>query len=100
MCTFLSHGAICAELEFAGGHGCWLLHRCQRYAPVREVLTDGDTGVLVDFFSPEHQANAIEALLDSEDLRRSLADAARPGQRRLRLQRGFAGLDGAHVCKQ
>ena len=41
-------------------------------APVREVLTNGETGVLVDFFSPEHQANAIEALLDSEDRRRTL----------------------------
>ena len=40
-------------------------------APVREVLTDGDTGVLVDFFSSEHQANAIDSLLDSEDRRRS-----------------------------
>ena len=31
-------------------------------APVREVLVDGDTGVLVDFFLPEVQANAINAL--------------------------------------
>lgn len=46
-------------------------------APVREVLTDGVTGVLVDFFSPEQQANAIEELLESDDRRRSLADAAR-----------------------
>lgn len=45
--------------------------------PVREVLTDGETGLLVDFFSPEHQAKAIESLLESEDRRRSLADAAR-----------------------
>ena len=45
--------------------------------PVREVLTDGDTAVLVDFFSPEHQANAIDALLESEERRRSLAYAAR-----------------------
>ena len=45
--------------------------------PVREVLTDGETATLVDFFSPELQANAIEDLLDSEDRRRSLADAAR-----------------------
>ena len=45
--------------------------------PVREVLIDGATGVLVDFFSPEHQANAIELLLESDDRRRSLADAAR-----------------------
>ena len=45
--------------------------------PVREVLTDGDTGVLVDFFSYEQQANAIEALLNSKDRRRTLSNAAR-----------------------
>ena len=46
-------------------------------APVREVLSDGETGVLVDFFSSEGQADAIEALLNSDDRRKSLADAAR-----------------------
>ena len=56
-------------------------------APVREVLTDGTTGVLVDFFSPERQANAIDALLDSEDRRRSLANAARQAS-------------GAYGCKE
>ena len=45
--------------------------------PVREVLTDGQTGVLVDFFSPELQAKAIEALLDSDDRRQCLGAAAR-----------------------
>ena len=56
-------------------------------APVREVLTNGATGVLVDFFSFEHQASAIEALLESEDRRRSLADAARQAS-------------GAYDCKK
>ena len=56
-------------------------------APVREVLTHGATGILVDFFSSEHQASAIEALLDSEDRRRSLADAARQAS-------------GAYDCKK
>ena len=45
--------------------------------PVREVLANGSTGVLVDFFSPEHQANAVNALLDSEDRRLSLSAGAR-----------------------
>ena len=45
--------------------------------PVREVLTDGKTGALVDFFSPEHQADVIDSLLQSEDRRRLLAEAAR-----------------------
>ena len=46
-------------------------------APVREVLIDGETGVLVDFFSSEDQANAIEALLDSKGRRQDLSDSAR-----------------------
>ena len=45
--------------------------------PVREVLTDGETAVLVDFFSSEQQANAIEVLLESADRRQALAGAAR-----------------------
>ena len=39
--------------------------------PVREVLTDGNWCV-GGFFSPELQADAIEALLDSDDRRQSL----------------------------
>ena len=45
--------------------------------PVREVLIDGASAVLVDFFSSELQANAVEALLESRDKRESLASAAR-----------------------
>ena len=49
--------------------------------PVREVLSDGESGVLVDFFSPEHQADAVEELLTSSSRRRSLANAARQASR-------------------
>ncbi len=49
--------------------------------PVREVLRDGESGVLVDFFSPEHQADAVEELLTSSSRRRSLANAARHASR-------------------
>ena len=67
--------------------------------PVREVLTDGETGVLVDFFSPEQQADTIETLFTSSERRRTLANAT-PGQPCLRLREGLACLDGAHVGKQ
>ena len=58
-------------------------------APVREVLVDGDTGVLVDFFSPEVQANAINALLESADRRRSLSEAARQASRDYDSKKGL-----------
>ena len=74
-----------AELARGMASGCCIV--ASDTPPVREVLTDGDTGVLVDFFSPECQANAIEDLLQSEDRRRSLADAARQAS-------------GAYDCKK
>ena len=58
-------------------------------APVREVLTDGDTGVLVDFFSSEGQAQAIEALMDSERSASIPRRGCTSGQRFLRLQKGL-----------
>ena len=78
--------------------GCCIV--ASNTAPVREVLTDGDTGVLVDFFSSELQANAIEALLDSDSRRCSLADAARRASHAYDSKSGPAGLGQAHVCKQ
>ena len=62
--------------------------------PVREVLTDGKTGALVDFFSPEHQADVIDSLLESEDRRRLLADAARQASSAYDSKQGVGGLDG------
>ena len=69
-------------------------------APVREVLTDGTTGVLVDFFSPERQANAIDALclIQMTGADRLLMPRARPAVPM--AARGPGGLDGAYVGKQ
>ena len=67
-------------------------------APVREVLTDGDTGVLVDFFSSEGQAQAIEALMDSERQRRSLGEAARQASVALTTAKRVCGL-GWSSCR-
>ncbi|MEM9911460.1 MAG: glycosyltransferase [Pseudomonadota bacterium] len=45
--------------------------------PVREVITDGQTGRLVDFFDFNALTDRIGALLDDEAERRSLGQAAR-----------------------
>jgi glycosyltransferase involved in cell wall biosynthesis len=45
--------------------------------PVREVITDGQNGVLVDFFSPEALAAKINDLLDSPERRAELSQNAR-----------------------
>ena len=44
--------------------------------PVREVVTHEENGLLVDFFSPEQQAQAIESLLDSREKSQLLSKAA------------------------
>ena len=45
--------------------------------PVREAITDGETGRLVDFFDPEALTDAVCALLDDPALRARLGRAAR-----------------------
>ena len=45
--------------------------------PVQEVLRHGESALLVDFFDPEAQAQAIEQLLDQALLRERLGTAAR-----------------------
>ncbi|MEL6218774.1 MAG: glycosyltransferase [Pseudomonadota bacterium] len=46
-------------------------------APVREFVTDGETGLLVDFHSPQRIANAVERHLDDRDAASRMAAAAR-----------------------
>ncbi|MEO0381342.1 MAG: glycosyltransferase, partial [Pseudomonadota bacterium] len=45
--------------------------------PVREVIRDGETGELVDFFDVDGIVDRVSALLDDEDRRVSLGQAAR-----------------------
>ncbi len=45
-------------------------------SPVEEVLEDSHSALLVDFFSPKQQADAIERLLDNPDLAARLSKAA------------------------
>ncbi|MHC9236126.1 glycosyltransferase [Pseudooceanicola sp. 502str34] len=46
-------------------------------APVQEVLTDGETGLLVDFFDGAGLVDRVEELLEDEGLRQRLGAAAR-----------------------
>lgn len=46
-------------------------------APVREVITHGENGVLVDYFDSDGLVDAIDSLCEQPDLRRRLSEAAR-----------------------
>jgi glycosyltransferase involved in cell wall biosynthesis len=48
-----------------------------RTAPVQEVITDGETGVLVDFFSPEEVAAAVIRALEDPPRMQPMREAAR-----------------------
>ncbi len=54
--------------------GCALVSSAT--APVQEVLRDGHSALLVDFFDHDAQCQAIERLLDRPELRRQLAHQA------------------------
>lgn len=45
--------------------------------PVREVVKDGENGLLVDFFSPQQMADQIERALDDGELRKKMGENAR-----------------------
>lgn len=55
--------------------GCCIL--ASNTAPVSEVITDGDNGVLVDFFDIEGLVNKADSLLDDKELRLKLGAKAR-----------------------
>lgn len=56
-------------------------------APIQEVLEDGRSALLVDFFDAEAQCLAMERLLDDPELRHRLAEQA---------QISVAGYDATH----
>ena len=45
--------------------------------PVREVIRDGENGLLVDFFSPDALAEAVAELIHDRDRARAFGEAAR-----------------------
>lgn len=57
-------------------------------APVREVLRDGENALLVDFFDPQAQAQAIASLLDHPARRQRLSARA------AEAARGYSAEDG------
>lgn len=46
-------------------------------APVREVITDGENGILTDFFDAERFAETVGRVLDDPEAHRGLGEAAR-----------------------
>ena len=69
--------------------GCSLV--CSSTPPVEEVLDHNNSALLVDFFSPQAQAEAIARLLDDPDLRFSLSVDAK---KRASVYRCANGLKG------
>ena len=58
--------------------GCALV--CSATPPVEEVLDNNSSALLVDFFSPQAQAEAIARLLDDSDCAFALAADAKKGR--------------------
>lgn len=55
--------------------GCLMV--ASNTAPVREVITDGENGLLVDFFSPEQLAEKLAYALNNQEKLQPLRKAAR-----------------------
>ena len=71
----------------AAAAGCSLV--VSATPPVQEVLQHGESALMVEFFSPEQQAAAIEQLLDSPDLRAQLGRAAQQAASGYSASRGM-----------
>ena len=78
---------LCWSLLEAMASGCCIV--ASDTPPVREVLSHGESAVLVDFFSPEQQASAVNELLTSKQKRRSLSDAAREASKAYDSKKGL-----------
>ena len=48
-----------------------------RTPPVQEVIEDGDSGILVDFFDIEALISNVNKILDNPDIRKALSRRAR-----------------------
>jgi len=71
-----------------------------RTPPVQEVISDGENGLLVDFFSPESIAARVdEALSHPEELRALRSNARRTAQERYDLKRVCLPAQGRLVEK-
>ena len=55
--------------------GCLVIG--SRTPPVEEVITDGENGLLVDFFSPDEMADRVDEALDHPDKMAPIRRAAR-----------------------
>jgi glycosyltransferase involved in cell wall biosynthesis len=70
-----------------------------RTAPVLEVVQHGRTGVLVDFFSPEAVADAVQQMLSRPAHRCALGAAARSAVQVFAIDEGNRGYGAAlRVC--
>ena len=72
--------------------GCALV--ASATAPVQEVLEDGNSALLVDFFDPEEQVAALNRLLDDPSLRQALAGSAQQKAREYTSSSGLSAWAG------
>lgn len=77
--------------------GCALV--VSKTPPVEEVLCHGDTALLVDFFDPIAQADALDTLLNAPATRRAMAERAQRRAHAFAAERGIAAWS-ALVARQ
>ena len=72
--------------------GCALV--ASATAPVQEVLEDGRSALLVDFFDPDAQVEAVNRLLDEPGLRQALAASAQQKAANYTSSQGLSAWGG------